>query len=212
MWFINIFGVIFACIYSLFSLFWWGKMLKCQKIWNGPENSVQSTHFFKYPLVVTIFFKSTYTRVPNFEPNSSSRQTIQLIRGVTYTRVYTVLVSWWHPLCRINKWMWPYKTVTMFDFSLQFEEKYDRVRVWAADLLSARHWCANPQNMMLPSENEFKFPFIRVKFPVKQFKFKRPYFHSNSHLQLMPYTKLQTRTVATIVWNCWVWLNLMADF
>ena len=34
---------------------------------------------------------STYTRVSNFGQNSSFRMTVRLIRGATYTRVYTVI-------------------------------------------------------------------------------------------------------------------------
>ena len=39
-----------------------------------------------------LFFTSTYTRVSNFGQHLSSEITIRLIRGATYTRVYTVYI------------------------------------------------------------------------------------------------------------------------
>ncbi len=43
-----------------------------------------------------LFNHSTYTRVFNFGQNIESKMTIRLIRGSTYTRVYTVYYYYYH--------------------------------------------------------------------------------------------------------------------
>ena len=39
-----------------------------------------------------LILNSTYTQVSNFGKDLSSKMTIRLIRGATYTRVYTVII------------------------------------------------------------------------------------------------------------------------